>query len=491
MKKARSFKAAVALGSFTAAVALLSGMPGANAQTAPGGGSMPGSFLVPGTNTSIAFHGIIWFVGSDYAGPHQGDTGASGTPGLPLRGAGVAGGSNASYATNGGMQFDLKPVRFITQTSTPTAYGELKTYFEFDFDQFSGAQLTGSNGDTARLRQGYGTLGPWLIGQTWSTYADLQSWSDGDGGDPTIDSGVPMNTIVGRVPQIRYTFLGGGGLSLAGALEMPITYYNTAGAPNNSNNLGVTPAVLPNTLFANVSGGPGGLGGIQDVPAFAGTAELDQPWGHIAGHIALQDLQIRNDPALSVNNDISKFGYAAYISGHLNTFGKDRLGGGVDYTHGALNYGPSNETVGTGEGIILGYPGTTFTTPGATNVGCFNSSATTYPPTLVKSLDACPDSLTNTYGVYVNYLHYWSDTLRTNIDGGWDHTDRPGATGNWTLAQLSTLQNFSYSTHLNLIWSPVPGLISLTAEWDYFRRAMFGQAVGDTNQFIAQAKFFW
>jgi len=224
MKQMRNFKAAVALGSFTAAVALLSGLPMASAQTtAPGGGSMPGSFLVPGTNTSISFHGIIWLSGQDFIGPHQGDTGASGPPSVYLKGAGVAGGENPQYSVNGGLAWELKPARFITQTSTPSAYGEVKTYIEFDFDQFSGAQLTGSNADIARLRQAYGTMGPWLLGQTWSAYADLQSWSDPDGVDPTIDPGVPMTTINGRVPQIRYTFLAANGLSLAGSIEMPIT----------------------------------------------------------------------------------------------------------------------------------------------------------------------------------------------------------------------------------------------------------------------------
>jgi hypothetical protein len=218
------------------------------------------------------------------------------------------------------------------------------------------------------------------------------------------------------------------------------------------------------------------LGGIQDVPAFAGTVEWDQPWGHVAGHIALQDLQVRNDPALSVNNDISKFGYAAYLSGHLNTWGKDRIGGGAVYDHGALNYGPSNFTPGTGEGLVFGTPsaGSPCTAGGASGL-----------------LATCTVSVVNTWGVYANYLHYWSDTLRSDIDAGYEHAERPGATALWSLSQLASMENFSYSSHVNLIWSPVPGLISLTAEWDYFRRSMFGQAVGDTNQFIAQAKFFW
>lgn len=349
MKQTRNFKAAVALGTFTAAAALLSGLPMASAQTtAPGGGSIPGSFLVPGTNTSIYFHGIIWLSGQDFIGPHQADTGASGLPAVFLHGAGTAGGENPQYSVNGGMAWELKPSRFIIGTSTPTAYGELKTYYEFDFDQFSGAQLTASNSNIARLRQAYGTLGPWLMGQTWSIYADLNSWPDGDGVDPAIDAGVPGTTINGRVPQFRYTFLAGNGVTLAGGIEMPITYYNIIGAPNNSNDLSTTAP-----LFGSTLGNPGGLGGVQDVPAFVGAGQWDQPWGHIALHAALQDLQVRNAPAVSVGNNVSKFGYALYASGHLNTWGKDRLGGGADYTSGALNYGPSDMTPGTGEGNHL------------------------------------------------------------------------------------------------------------------------------------------
>jgi len=386
---------------------------------------------------------------------------------------------------NGGWQMDLKPMRFITQTSTPTSYGELKTYFEFDFDQFSGAQLTASNADIARLRQAYGTLGPWLIGQTWSIYSDLNSWPDADGGDPTIDAGVPMTTIDGRIPQIRYTFLAGNGVTLAGGIEMPITYYNVNGSANNSNNLGTTPP-----LFGSTLGNPGALGGVQNIPAFVGTLQWDQPWGHLAFHAALQELEIRNQPAVSVGNNISDFGYAVYASGHLNTWGKDRLGGGVDYTHGALNYGPAEMTVGTGEGIVMGSP-----IPSVTNCANLSSAATAFPPTLIKSIDGCTASLVNIVGVYANYEHYWLDNLATNIDAGYEHADRPSATNigaaDWTLAQLATLENQAYSTHLNLIWRPVPGAIALTAEWDYFRRVMFGSAWGNTNQAIFQAKFFW
>ena len=59
--KIRKLKTATALGSLTASVALLAGMPGAYAQGAPGAGSFPGSFLVPGTQTSFKVGGYVKF----------------------------------------------------------------------------------------------------------------------------------------------------------------------------------------------------------------------------------------------------------------------------------------------------------------------------------------------------------------------------------------------------------------------------------------------
>jgi len=150
-------------------------------------------------------------------------------------------------------------------------------------------------------------------------------------------------------------------------------------------------------------------------------------------------------------------------------------------------------TPGTGEGIIFGSPSGSVS-------NCANLSSTTpYPPSLVKSINGCNVSLASIWGIYANYEHYWLDNLATNIDAGYEHASRPGATtgpanavgSGWTLAQLGTLENFGYSTHLNLIWRPVPGAVALTAEWDYFRRSMFGQLHGDTNQIGFQAKFFW
>ncbi|MBU6506828.1 MAG: porin, partial [Alphaproteobacteria bacterium] len=143
--------------------------------SAPGGGSFPGSFLVPGTNTSFAVHGYIQFELTRDLGPHAGDD-SIGIDSVPLEGSGVSQASGA-HSANGGITMGVKPTRPNIETRTPTAYGELKTYIEFDFNQTAGSQL-GGNADLFRLRQAYGTLGPWLIGQTDTLWEDAQTWAD-------------------------------------------------------------------------------------------------------------------------------------------------------------------------------------------------------------------------------------------------------------------------------------------------------------------------
>jgi hypothetical protein len=67
----RKFKAAATFGSLTATVALLAGMQGAQAQSAPGAGSFPGSFLVPGTQTSFKVSGYIKGMREAYVAARQ------------------------------------------------------------------------------------------------------------------------------------------------------------------------------------------------------------------------------------------------------------------------------------------------------------------------------------------------------------------------------------------------------------------------------------
>src|SRR5215467_3971153 len=133
------------------------GVPGAGtsagtgAQAAPGapslGGSFPRSFLIPGTETSIRLGGFVDLTGLYFL---QGAN--SGNPGTPSSNAGQNGnlnsiplgqvfipgaGSVAQSANhsrgNGVFMFSPQQSRINIETRTPTAWGESRTFFEFDW----------------------------------------------------------------------------------------------------------------------------------------------------------------------------------------------------------------------------------------------------------------------------------------------------------------------------------------------------------------------
>src|SRR5690348_11547879 len=132
MKKVRKFNAAVALGSLTAAVALLAGAPDASAQTAPGGGSFPGSFLVPGPTTSIKIGGYAKIVGIydikgvPAAAANVGNPDVEVPAAIPLSGSAAAG-------AHGALRFHARQSNINLDSRTPTAYGDLTIFLTADF----------------------------------------------------------------------------------------------------------------------------------------------------------------------------------------------------------------------------------------------------------------------------------------------------------------------------------------------------------------------
>jgi len=106
--------------------------------------------------------------------------------------------------------------RFGVETFTPSGVGAIGTRFEVD--AAGGYQLIGET-DThsamIRLRHAYGTLGEWfLMGQTWSTFADLNTFPD------QMDENPVANLAALRAPMIRFT-IPGGPAKISLALEDP------------------------------------------------------------------------------------------------------------------------------------------------------------------------------------------------------------------------------------------------------------------------------
>ncbi len=124
---------------------------------------------------------------------------------------------------NGIFSQSPRESRLNVETRTPTAYGEARTFIEFDFagtNNFSGGGNTGTTNVAdnlvPRLRYAYGTLGGFLAGQANSNF------SDPDANPETIDFGGDVGQAgVVRIPQVRYTYAGPYGSAWSASLETP------------------------------------------------------------------------------------------------------------------------------------------------------------------------------------------------------------------------------------------------------------------------------
>ncbi len=474
MKKVSKFNAGLALGSLTAVVALFAGGPAASAQTAtgsnsqvsqaaaapsssqvaqaapgldtsvagqaaPGGGSFPGSFLVPGTNTSLKIGGFAKLAIMDdltavtNVAP---DVVAAGN--IALRGS-------PESSLNHGFNFNPRQSSFFFDARTPTSYGELDTFIQADFfGQNISNSFNGSNTRNARLVLAYGTLGPLLAGQT------LSLWFDGDAlgetVDPTASVGT-MNGLTNRQGTVRYTYVAGGGLSAAASVEQPaVEGVDNAGLSTAINASG-TPAPGTSNTFS------------QKYPDFIVKGRWDQPWGHIALSGLLKNQEVAS---VGVPNFDDSPGWGAYLSGHLNTFGKDTLRGGAMVGQALGHY---LSDMGADAGI-------------ETNSAADSVNAVTKPMA---------------YGVNASYTHWWTDQLRSTAMGGWSKVN----VNTTSIITLAAAQNGLDKEHaagtVNLIWSPVPQ-VDLGIEYTYYKRIVAGpfgntQSQGNMNRIEAETVF--
>jgi hypothetical protein len=206
----------------------LGGAPNPAAGQPAGAGSFPRSFLIPGTDTSLRVGGqlstsaIYYFTGAPINGAPQSTTvGITGNlESIPLVGMAVvlpnAAGNSAAPPCSARQRRAIidrsrsngNPTSRVSrswETRTPTAWGEARTFIEFDFagsTNFSpnGAALGTSDSLVPRLRYAYGTLGGLRVGQANSNF------SDPDADTEALDFGNnPGQPGPSRIPQIRYT----------------------------------------------------------------------------------------------------------------------------------------------------------------------------------------------------------------------------------------------------------------------------------------------
>jgi hypothetical protein len=178
-------------------------------------GGLPGTFQIPGTGLSMGFGG---YVKLDVIYSSRGTEAAGGgnsadqqvTPGaIPV--------GSVPFEDNQ-LTFSARESRLWWKAYMPTDWGDFNAYTEIDFYAF---QAPGnervSNSFAPRLRHAYGTLGPLLAGQTWSTFVNASALPD------NLDFVGSVGDAFVRQPQIRWTQHLGETWALMAAVENPET----------------------------------------------------------------------------------------------------------------------------------------------------------------------------------------------------------------------------------------------------------------------------
>jgi hypothetical protein len=510
---------AVALGSLTATVALLAGLGTAQAQigagqarsgppvapTGPGAGSFPQSFLIPGTNTSLSLYGKVQMSLHDNIGSqHTSETTPSPTTGAPgmnsllLEGPGAAGGtsfSNVFRSFHGGLRASAASTNFAFETRTPTDLGEVKTVMLMDFSllagqgNYTGAGVTATsinpkvgagNNSIPRLQWAYGTLGPWLFGQYNSAWADPLLFAPDIGDQNQIG---PLQTANIRRPQIRYTYLAGNGITLSGSLESMASgavYCQATGTTTCIGTPTIAAAALVTTGSTNADVANGGL---VNLPSFNAGIAWDQPWGHVMTRVGVGRSEIRNATSTAIlggtsqGNHITQWNWAVEGGVMVNTWGQDQWRALVNYSHGLSTY-MSDMAAGTTDMIINGQTG---------QVSSINELALT-----------------------TNYIHRFNKNWRMSGAFGIGFFNKPDAargfgncatnggaigtcvSGGSTAAQLAGVEKRHIFSGVSLTYSPVPGMVDLKVELDYYDRQVQASNTGASawaqNMSVA---FYW
>src|SRR6202045_2441066 len=546
MIRKRNIGTMAALGGLTAAIALLTGLPTASAdeladlranqellqrrvdQLAPAGpstgpgpggpvmsGSFPRSMVIPGTEVSLRIGGqgvgsVVWYMKGSAVGGALGGQGAfnetyvdgqGGTgnlPGIPLNThtfSNTASGAGFAHSRSSEWDFSGKQPRLFLDARTPSPYGEVKAYLEFDFAASNTNTILNNNqgsvnGYIPRLRQGYATMGGLLMGQTQGTFTDNDS-------EPEIlDFGGETGTpFVARTPQVRYTYPLPFGMSVAVAAENPnpnfagpfgTFYTDTNQIPNAAACSALTtPAITTTATGTAVIGGTTVANNItnaclgnaaffnasQDIaPTFVARWRIEQPWGHVQAGV--QAITYALNDGLFLNKTL--VGYGGALSGNFFTWGKDNL------TWSAAGGDGIGDQIANNQGVATNF--------GGALVGqAFNAtdSRSFFPTNRALYDSAVQASTITSWGAKVGYQHWWLPTLRSTIDFSVNHNEVPAliqASG-----RLANNKELSVA-HANLIWSPV-AFVDLGLEGAWGHRVTVANQKGDAWTLQSSLKF--
>lgn len=217
--------------------------------------------------------------------------------------------SPGQFAPNGKVYFSARQSRFGIKSSTPTRFGDLKTWFEFEL--FGTGVDAGQT--TFRLRHAYGELGQFGAGQTWSPFMDIDVFPN------SLEYWGPSGMVFFRNIQFRWIPIKNDETELVFALERP-------GASAD-----------PGTLADRVD-----LSNIKpkfDAPDLSGHLRVTRPWGYVQFAGMLRKITwVDTNPSAPVRIGDTVLGWGVNLSSNLN-FTKNTVGRfQVVYGRGVENY---------------------------------------------------------------------------------------------------------------------------------------------------------
>jgi hypothetical protein len=199
-------------------------------------GLFPGSFLVPGTNTSFRFRGFVRLTGLyDFDPIGSRDDFVTNTIPVPQE-----------KGQNNNVSARYSRIGLDTWTPTPFCEWNVHTFIEADF--FNGpAQAVGGGGNPFRLRFAFVDFGYFRVGQQNTVFMD------GNAFPLTVDFAGPRGLLNQRRPSIRATIPLCDKLYWAVGVEQPFSDITTNGLGTN----------------------------VQDVPDFATHLRYEGDLGHV------------------------------------------------------------------------------------------------------------------------------------------------------------------------------------------------------------------
>lgn len=283
-------------------------------------GYVPGSILVPGTNTSILLRGFVRLAALyDFEPMGVNDGFVTNTIPVPQQ-------------DDANLNFSARTSRFSIETWTPTDFRDWTVHTRIEGDFFNGPdQAAGAGGNPFRLRHAYVDFGPFRLGQQNTTFMDASSWPS------LVDFHGPNSWVNQRQPSARITLPVVERTYYAASIERPFSAIATNGlgdavqdVPDLANHIryqGDLGHLQVGGLLRTIGYRPAGDDVTRRVGAGINGSVVYHPWAFLLGTDPLAD---PNASGLTRSRTIMQATWGSGIGRYLNDLPNQQVDGQVN-----------------------------------------------------------------------------------------------------------------------------------------------------------------